>query len=222
MTPVTGDTDQCFQDDGDWSVAAFRARQHCCEQRRTPSLTCLGRMVAWINTFGRGYGDRSPVPTSMARQEPNPTGDSIRVKGQRGTMSDEKAKSEADRVNAEEGRLDAEDLRQEADQQRHKAEDHRMLAEAARKEAEEFRVLAEDARVLREQYREGLESVRQEREALRQAAEDARKAAEESRHATIAAVAATADALSTTVAQMQFLEDARNTIRQLKTPEDVN
>ena len=35
------------------------------------------------------------------------------------------------------------------------------------------------------------------------------------RHATIAAVAATADALSTNLAQMQFLEDARNTLRQL-------
>jgi hypothetical protein len=34
-------------------------------------------------------------------------------------------------------------------------------------------------------------------------------------HATIAAVAATADALSANLAQMQFLEDARNTLRQL-------
>ena len=131
----------------------------------------------------------------------NPTGDSIGVKTQRGTMSDEKAQSEADRVNAEHEREDAEDIRQEA---------------------EELRVLAEDARALREQYREQLESLRQEREALRHAAEDARQAAEEARHATIAAVAATADALSTSLAQMQFLEDARNTIRQLKKTKDVD
>jgi hypothetical protein len=68
-----------------------------------------------------------------------------------------------------------------------------------------------------------MESVRQEREALRLAAEEARQAAEEARHATIAAVAATAEALSTNLAQMQFLEDARNTLRQLKLtkPSDV-
>ena len=83
---------------------------------------------------------------------------------------------------------------------------------------------AEEARTLREQYREELESVRQEREALRHAAEEARQAAEEARHATIAAVAATADALSANLAQMQFLEDARNTLRQLKPtkPGDVH
>ena len=73
--------------------------------------------------------------------------------------------------------------------------------------------------MLREQYREEMESVRQGREALRLAAEDTRQAAEEARHATIAAVAA--DALSTTVAQMQFLEDARNTVRRLKKTGDV-
>jgi hypothetical protein len=58
---------------------------------------------------------------------------------------------------------------------------------------------------------------------LRHAAEDARQAAEEARNATIAAVAATADALSANLAQMQFLEEARNTVRQLKTmkPGDV-
>jgi hypothetical protein len=61
-----------------------------------------------------------------------------------------------------------------------------------------------------------LESVRQEREGLRHAAEEARQAAEEARHATIAAVAATADALATNLAQMQFLEDARNTLREFK------
>jgi hypothetical protein len=43
-----------------------------------------------------------------------------------------------------------------------------------------------------------------------------RLAAEEARQATVAAVAATADALSANLAQMQFLEDARNTLRQLK------
>ena len=45
-------------------------------------------------------------------------------------------------------------------------------------------------------------------------------AAEDARHATIATVGATADALSTALAQMQFLEDARNTIRQLKIKPD--
>jgi hypothetical protein len=68
-----------------------------------------------------------------------------------------------------------------------------------------------------------LESVREEREALRHAAEEARHAAEEARHATIAAVAATADALATNLAQMQFLEDARKTVKQIKTdPGDVH
>jgi flagellar biosynthesis GTPase FlhF len=143
---------------------------------------------------------------------------------QRGNMSDDKTRSEVNRVKAEEGREDAEDLREEADQERDSAEGHRALAEAARKEAEQFRVLAEEARALREQYREELESVRHEREGLRHAAEEARKAAEEARHATIAAVAATADALSANLAQMQFLEDARNTLRQLKgtKPGDVH
>jgi hypothetical protein len=65
--------------------------------------------------------------------------------------------------------------------------------------------------------------VRQEREALRHAAEEARQAAEEARHATIAAVAATAETLSGNLAQMQFLEDARNTLTQLlsKKPGDA-
>jgi hypothetical protein len=36
--------------------------------------------------------------------------------------------------------------------------------------------------------------------------------------ATLAAVAATADALATNLAQMQFLEDARKTVRQIKVP----
>jgi hypothetical protein len=70
--------------------------------------------------------------------------------------------------------------------------------------------------VLHEQHREELESVRQEREALRHSAEEARTAAEEDRHATIASIAATADALRTSLAQMQFLEDARTTLRRLK------
>ena len=58
--------------------------------------------------------------------------------------------------------------------------------------------------------------MRQEREGLRHAAEEARQAAEEARHATIASVAATTDALSANLAQMQFLEDARNALSQLK------
>jgi chromosome segregation ATPase len=131
-------------------------------------------------------------------------------------MADDKRRSESHRVKAEEAREHAEDLRQEADQERHGTEEHRAMAEAARKEAEHFRVLAEEARALNERYREELESIRQEREALRHAAEEARNAAEAARHATIAAVAATADALSANLAQMQFLEDARNTLRQLK------
>lgn len=138
-------------------------------------------------------------------------------------MSDNETPSELNRVKAEEGREEAEDLREEADQKRDSAEEHRALEESARQEAERFRVLAEEARTLREQYREELESVRQERELLRHAAEEARTAAEEARHATIASVAATAEALRTNLAQMQFLEDARNTVRQLtpKKPTDV-
>ena len=103
------------------------------------------------------------------------------------------------------------------------AEQGREKAESARTEAEGFRVVAEEARVLREQHREELEALRQEREALRHAAEDARQAAEDARHATIASVAATADALRTSLAQMQFLEDARSTLRQLRSmkPDDV-
>ncbi len=71
-----------------------------------------------------------------------------------------------------------------------------------RKEAEELRALAESAR---------------------QAAEEARLAAEEARHATIASVKATAEALATNLAQMQFLEEARGTLRQLqrKKPENI-
>jgi hypothetical protein len=110
-------------------------------------------------------------------------------------MSDDKTPTELNRGTAEKGRKDAEDLRKEADQARDSAEVERASAESARKEAEQFRVLAEEARVLREQYREELESVRREREAL-----------------------------STNLAQMQFLEDARNTLKQLKPtkPSDVH
>jgi hypothetical protein len=77
---------------------------------------------------------------------------------------------------------------------------------------------------------EGLESLRQEREALRHAAEEtrqagegARAAGEDARHATIAAVAATAEALRSNLVQMQFVEDARNTLRKLtpSKPDDV-
>ena len=66
--------------------------------------------------------------------------------------------------------------------------------------------------------------VREDQEALRQAAEEGRHAAEEARQATIAATAATADALATNLAQMQFLEDARKTVRQITTtnPRDVH
>jgi hypothetical protein len=138
-------------------------------------------------------------------------------------MPGDETPTESTRVTAEHGREDAEDLREEADRGRAGAEEHRALAESARKEAEQFRVLAEEARALRERYREELEAVRQEREALRHAAEEARQAAEGARHAAIAAVSATAEALRTNLAQMQFLEDARNTVRQLKTakPGDV-
>ena len=88
----------------------------------------------------------------------------------------------------------------------------------SRMTAEHVRVLAEEVREVSERSRGERESVREEREALRDvaeqarhAAEDARHAAEEARHATIAMVAATADTLSTNLAQMQFLEDARST-----------
>ena len=133
-------------------------------------------------------------------------------------MSNSKISTERNRVKAEEGREEAEELRQEADQERGGAEKHRVLAESARKEAETFRALAEEARMLREQYREELESIRQERETLRHASEEARTAAEDARHATIAAVKATADALAINLAQMQFLENARDAVKQLKLP----
>ena len=44
---------------------------------------------------------------------------------------------------------------------------------------------------------------------------EARTAAEDARHATIAAVKATADVLATNLAQMQFLENSRDVIKQL-------
>ena len=77
--------------------------------------------------------------------------------------------------------------------------------------------------MLREQHREHAESSRQDQEALRQVAEEMRQAAEEARHATIASVAAAAEALSTSLAKMQFLEDAWTTLRQLRpsNPDDV-
>ena len=136
-------------------------------------------------------------------------------------MSDDKTATELNRVAAE-GREEAESSGGSGSRA-WRCREHRALAESARKEAEQFRVLAEEARTLREEYREELESLRQEREALRRAAEDARQAAEGARHATIAAVAATTDALSANLAQMQFLEDARNTLRQFtpKKPGDV-
>ena len=96
------------------------------------------------------------------------------------------------------------------------AEDDRVLAESARTEAERRRVLAEEGRVRGEDNRQQFESLRREHESLRHAAEEARAA-------TIASVAATSEALSANLAQMQFLEDARNTLRQLtpKKPGDV-
>ena len=95
---------------------------------------------------------------------------------------------------------------------------NRVTAEKGREEAEDLREAADHERGSAEEHRAVAE-----REALRHAAEEARQAAEEARHATIAAVAATADALSANLAQMQFLEDARNTLRQLKLtkPSDV-
>ena len=54
------------------------------------------------------------------------------------------------------------------------------------------------------------------RKTLRETAEDARRAAEDARHATIGAVAATAEALNANLAQMQFLEEARQTLRALQ------
>jgi hypothetical protein len=61
-----------------------------------------------------------------------------------------------------------------------------------------------------------LETVRHAREERRHAAEDTRQKAEETRHTTIASVVATADSLSANLAQMQFLEDAWNILRNLK------
>ena len=134
------------------------------------------------------------------------------------------------RVEAERARQVAEHERENVEQTRTRVEEGRVTAESSRMTAEHFRVLAEEAREVSERLRRDLESVRQETEALRAAAEDARHAAEEARHAaeetrhaTIATVAATADALSTSLAQMQFLEDARNTLRQVKLkPGDIH
>jgi hypothetical protein len=48
------------------------------------------------------------------------------------------------------------------------------------------------------------------------ATEEARAVAEDARHATIESVAATADSLHCTLEQMKFLEEARQTVRDLK------
>jgi hypothetical protein len=124
---------------------------------------------------------------------------------------------------AEHGREVAEGLRQSADRGRTAAEEHRESAESARQQAEQFRVLAEDTRALAERLRSECDAMRDERESLRDAAEGARGAAEEARHATIATVAATADALSANLAQMQFLQDARSTLKRLRAarPDDL-
>jgi len=129
-----------------------------------------------------------------------------------------------DHVKAERARKEAEGERQKGEQMRDRIEEYRASAELARQEAEEFRALAEEARDLRERFRADYELIRQEREALRIAAEETRIIAEEARHATIATVAATAETLKTNLAQMQFLEEARNTLRQLRgnPPKDVH
>ena len=132
----------------------------------------------------------------------------------KGQMPD--TSSEQRRVEAELAREMAEGEREKREQTRSRVEEDRASAELSRTTAEHIRALAEEVREVTERSRRELESGRQERESLRGAAEEARRAAEDARHATIATVAATADALSAALAQMQFLEDARNTIRQLK------
>jgi hypothetical protein len=132
-------------------------------------------------------------------------------KGQMSSASTEHHRREAERA-----RQVAEHERANVEQMRSGVEEGRVKAESSRTTAEHLRVSAEEAREVSERLRRELESVRQEREGLRGAAEEARHAAEEARYATIAAVAATADALHTSLAQMQFLEDARQTLRQLK------
>jgi hypothetical protein len=92
--------------------------------------------------------------------------------------------------------------------------------EEDRVEAEKVRVAAEAAREAREHARQQLETARQDQETLRRTAEDARRAAEDARHATIGAVAATAEALNRNLAQMQFLESARETLRTLQPKRD--
>ena len=87
-------------------------------------------------------------------------------------------------------------------------------------EAEKVREAAEAAREAREHARQQLETARQDQETLRRTAEDARRAAEDARHATIGAVAATAEALNRNLAQMQFLESARETLRTLQPKRD--
>jgi hypothetical protein len=87
--------------------------------------------------------------------------------------------------------------------------------------AEQLRAQAERARALDEQYRDEWETTRQDREAIREAAEEVRQAAEDARQHTLADLAATAESLSTCLAQMQFLQDARNTLRQLKKSSQV-
>lgn len=182
----------------------------------------IGRGMIIRETLGREHATgscgpaRAPGRTLRSNDTPGVIASTLVLTSAKSHMPDDKTPTESNRITAEKERKEAEDLREEADQERGTAEEHRAVAESSRTEAERFRVLADEARTLRERYREEMEAVRQEREALRHAAEEARQAAEEARHATIAAVAATADALSANLAQMQFLEDARNTLRQLK------
>ena len=136
--------------------------------------------------------------------------------GHRTHMPDDTVPVESNRAGAQQGPENADDRRAVADRARDSAEENRATAESAREQAERLRAFAEEARALREQYREELELVRNEREALRHAAEETRQAAEGARHATIEAVAATADSLCVSLAQMQFLEEARNTFERFK------
>jgi hypothetical protein len=130
-------------------------------------------------------------------------------------MADDRHLAETAGVQADHERAAAEGLREEANRYRDVAERHRVLAESGRREAELYRALAEESRDRREQHRDEMDAVRHEREALRQASEEAREAAENARHATIQSVARTADALTSNLAQMQFLEGARVTLRRL-------
>jgi hypothetical protein len=146
----------------------------------------------------------------------------IRDSFRRCTVADNRHRAGTTRVPGQEGRASEEGLWEEANRDRSITEQHRVLAESVRREAELSRALAEEARGRREQHREEMDAARDEREALRQAREEAREAAEEARHAMIKSVAATADALTANLAQMQFLENARNTVRHLRRkPDDV-